>query len=169
MAQTALEQAQVWFFRSMALDDRHDLAGALEASRQAYRYALQVSVAEAFYPLVFVTHYQRDLGLLEEAYQDGLEALKLAQSLTPYHQIEALLCHSLTLMLSGQPEAALALTAQAEAQMQRHTPAPSSFWLLQERVGGVRARVLNSLGRFDEAAAQVEALVEKSRQAGVQR
>ncbi|GIW23830.1 BTAD domain-containing putative transcriptional regulator [Meiothermus sp.] len=169
MAQTALEQAQVWFFRSMALDDRHDLTGALEASRQAYRYALQVSAAEAFYPLVFVTHYQRDLGLLEEAHQGGLEALQLAQSLTPYHQIEALLCHSLTLMLSGQPETALAHVAQAEAQMQRHSPAPSSFWLLQERVGGARARVLNSLGRFDEAAAQVEALVEKSRQAGVQR
>ncbi|MCX7784285.1 MAG: AAA family ATPase [Meiothermus sp.] len=168
-AQTPLQNAHVWFYRGMVLDDQQDLAGAMEASRRAYEFALEVAPAEAFYPLIFVTHYQRDLGLLEQAHQDGLAALKLAQRLTPYHQIEAQLCHSLTLMLQGQPAEALDWIGQAECLMQQHSPAPSSFWLLQERIGIVRARVHLSQGRYAEAIGETEDILQKARQGGVQR
>jgi len=168
-AQTARERASVWFFRGMVLDDQQDLAGAMEASRRAYEFALQVSPAEAFYPLVFVTHYQRDLGLLEEAMRDGRQLFELASRLSPFYTVEAQICHSLTLMLLQQAQAALDLLAEAETRMQQHGPAPSDFWLLQERIGVARARVLNSLGRFAEVAPELELLLEKARQGGVQR
>ena len=168
-ARTALQRSHVWFYRGMVLDDQQDLEGAMQASRKAYAFALEVSAAEAFYPLVFVTHYQRDLGLLEEALHDGQKVLELSQNLSPFYLVEAQLCHSLTLMLKEQQEQALKLLEQAETLMQQHSPAPSGFWLLQERIGVVRARVLNSVGRFVEAIPQIEAIVEKSRQAGVQR
>jgi DNA-binding SARP family transcriptional activator len=168
-AQTARERSNVWFYRGMVLDDQQDLLGAMEASWRAYAFALQVSVAEAFYPLVFVTHYQRDLGLLEEAMRDGQQLFELALGLSPFYTVEAQICHSLTLMLQQQAQAALDLLAEAETLMQQHGPAPSDFWLLQERIGIVRARVLNSLGRFAEVAPQLEPLLEKARQGGVQR
>ncbi len=168
-AKTALQHAQYWFFQSMLLDDAQDLEGALAASRRAYTYGLQVSAAEAFYPLIFVTHYQRDLGLLQAASEDGQQALALARQLSPFHTAEALLCHALTCMLCGQPEEALGLCGQAEALVRQHGPAPSAFWLLQERVGAVRARVLNRTSRFAEAAAALESLLVRARQAGVQR
>ncbi|GIW32817.1 BTAD domain-containing putative transcriptional regulator [Meiothermus sp.] len=169
IAQTPLQRSSVWFYRGMVLDDQYDLAGAMEASRRAYAYALEVSPAEAFYPLVFVTHYQRDLGLLQEAHQDGLEALKLAQSLTPHHQIEARLCHSLTLMLQERPTEALDWVEQAEGLMRQHSPAPSGFWLLQERIGMVRARVHLSQGCYAKAIGETEDILQKARQGGVQR
>ncbi len=168
-AQTPLQHSHVWFYRGMVLDDQQDLVGAMEASRRAYEFALEVSAFEAFYPLVFVTHYQRDLGLLEEAHQYGLDALKLAQSLSPYHQIEAQLCHSLTLMLQERPTEALDWIGEAERLMQAHAPAPSSFWLLQERIGIVRARVHLSQGRYAEAICETEDILQKARQGGVQR
>ncbi|GIW35827.1 BTAD domain-containing putative transcriptional regulator [Meiothermus sp.] len=169
IARTPLQRSSVWFYRGMVLDDQYDLFGAMEASRRAYAYALEVSPAEAFYPLVFVTHYQRDLGLLQEAHQDGLEALKLAQSLTPYHQIEARLCHSLTLMLQERPTEALDWIEQAEGLMRQHSPAPSSFWLLQERIGMVRARVHLGQGCYAKAIGETEDILQKARQGGVQR
>jgi DNA-binding SARP family transcriptional activator len=168
-AQTAQERSNVWFYRGMVLDDLQDLVGAMEASRRAYEFALQVSAAEAFYPLVFVTHYQRDLGLLEEAMRDGQQLFELASRLSPFYTVEAQICRSLTLMLLQQAHPALDLLEQAEALMQQHGPAPSEFWLLQERIGVVRARVLNSLGRYAEAAPQLEPLIQKARQGGVQR
>ncbi|MDW8425769.1 MAG: BTAD domain-containing putative transcriptional regulator [Meiothermus sp.] len=168
-ARTPLEQAQLWFFRSMVLDDQSDLLGALEASRRAYALALEAAPAEAFYPLIFATHYQRDLGLLSQARQDGLAALELAQGLTPYHQIEAQIGHSLTLMLEEAPQEALAWVDQAERLMQQNTPAPSSFWLLQERIGMARAWVLLSLGRWAEALEHTQDLLQKAHQSGVQR
>ncbi len=168
-AQTPLQHAHVWFYRGMVLDDQQDLVGAMEASRRAYEFALEVSAFEAFYPLVFVTHYQRDLGLLEEAHRVGLRALELAQSLTPYHQIEAQLCHSLTLMLQERPAEALDWIGQAERLMRQHSPAPSSFWLLQERIDLARARILLSQERFAEVLPHTNPILEKSRQAGVER
>ncbi len=168
-AQTAQERASVWFYRGMVLDDQQDLEGAMEASRRAHAFALKVSAAEAFYPLVFVTHYQRDLGLLEAAMQDGQKVLELASGLAPFYTVEAWLCHSLTLMLLERQDEALRLLEQAQALMEQHGPAPTGFWLLQERIGGVRARVLNSLGRFAEAVPALQALLERSRLGGVQR
>lgn len=168
-AQTTLQLSHVWFYRAMVQDDQQDLVGALQASRRAYKFALEVSPADAFYPLVFVTHYQRDLGLLEEAHQDGLQALKLAQSLTPYHQIEARLCHSLTLMLQERPTEALNWIEQAECLMQEHSPAPSGFWLLQERIGVVRARIHLSQGCYAKVIHETEDILQKARQGGVQR
>jgi tetratricopeptide (TPR) repeat protein len=168
-AQAALQRSNVWFYRSMVKDDQQDLLGALEASQKAYAFALEVSPAEAFYPLIFVTHYQRDLGLLQEAAADGLKALELAEALSPFHKIEARLCHGLTLMLQDQPKEALAWIEEAEGLMNRHGPAPSSFWLLQERIGAVRARVYNYLGCYAPAVEQVRALIERSRQQKVQR
>ncbi|AWR88052.1 ATP-binding protein [Meiothermus taiwanensis] len=168
-ARSAEERCRVWFYRGMVLDDQQDLQGAMEASRKAYQYGLEASPAEAFYPLIFVTHYQRDLGLLEEATADGHRALALARQLSPFHLAEAQLCHALTRMLQGCPDEAIGLLAEAEDLLRQNGPAPAVFWLLQERLGVARARVLNSLGRFEESVPQTAEVIEKARQGGVQR
>jgi DNA-binding SARP family transcriptional activator len=166
-ARTPGQRAQVWFLRAITLEEEQDPKGALEASLKAWAYGRECGPGEAFYPLIFAARYRRVLGQLQEAQREDLEALGLAQLLTPYHLAEAQLGHALTLMLLGRPREALALVDEGEALLAERPSPPSSFWFLRERTGLVRALVLNSMGRFPEALPHTEALIQGARESGV--
>jgi len=166
-ARTPGQRAQVWFLRAITLEEEQDPKGALEASLKAWAYGRECGPGEAFYPLIFAARYRRVLGQLQEAQREDLEALGLAQLLTPYHLAEAQLGHALTLMLLGRPREALALVDEGEALLAERPSPPSSFWFLREKTGLVRALVLNSMGRFPEALPHTEALIQGARESGV--
>jgi DNA-binding SARP family transcriptional activator len=167
LARLPEERAWVWLFQALVREDQGDLEGALEASLKAYAYGREAGPSEAFYPLIFVARYHRALGLLKTAWERDLETLELAQILTPYHRGEALLGHAMTLLLLEHPFEALTLLDQSEALLEAYPPAPSSFWLLRERIGLARAMVLNRMERFSEALPHTEPFLATSRKGGV--
>lgn len=168
-SRSPLQESRVCFWQAMLSEDEGKLEAALEAAQAAYRLALPLAPAEAFYPLVYSGSYQRDLGFLTEALSTDLEALSLAQGLTPFHRVEALMALATTRMLLGQCQEALSTLDEAEGLLASSGVPDSAFWLLPERLSLVRARVLNHQERFAEALPCTEPALEKCRRGGVKR